>query len=386
MAHFTRSGQTGTGAALPDAGLRAAVRAALPAAFARAVEIARFGPDTTTNPQVGCVLLSPDGETVAEGWHRGLGTAHAEVAALAKLPESWRDRGSELTAVVTLEPCNHTGHTGPCSQALLAAGIGAVVFACEDRGEAARGGADTLRAGGVHVTVADAELVGAAAIADATQLFLEWQQREAGLPFVTVKWAQSLDGRAAAADRTSQWITCPEARADVHRRRALADAILVGTGTVLADDPSLTARNSAGELLVPAAQQPLPVVFGRREVPASANIRTHPRLLADSAELTQFDGSQPREHLRELYTRGVRSVFVEGGPRLISALIAAGVAHECLVYVAPTLLGGPETALGDIGVHTLAAQKKLTVVEQLTLGSDVLFRALLAVDPQSKES
>ena len=184
-----------------------------------------------------------------------------------------------------------------------------------------------------------------------------------GRPLVTVKWASSLDGRAAASDGSSQWITGPAARHDVHRRRAAADAIAVGTGTVLADDPSLTARDTDGSLL-PA--QPIPVVFGTRATPADAALRRHPH------EPLFADGSDLPGQLADLHGRGIRSLFVEGGPTLASAFIAAGLADELLIYLAPLLLGGPKLALGELGIVSIdeAIRLELRHVEQL--GDDLL--------------
>ncbi len=190
------------------------------AAMRRALELALNGP-RGLNPQVGAVILSPSGDVLAEGWHRGAGTAHAEVDALSHL-QPGAARGA--TAVVTLEPCNHTGRTGPCSEALIAAGVARVVYALTIRTPNRRAAADRLREAGVDVeagVLAD----------DARDLLDSWLTvARLGRPHVTVKWAQSLDGRAAAPDGTSQWITGPPARADVHRRRAEADAIVVGHG------------------------------------------------------------------------------------------------------------------------------------------------------------
>ncbi|MCM3656464.1 bifunctional diaminohydroxyphosphoribosylaminopyrimidine deaminase/5-amino-6-(5-phosphoribosylamino)uracil reductase RibD [Agromyces mediolanus] len=326
-------------------------------AMRRAIELAHRGPATGANPQVGCVLLTPDGEVLAEGWHRGAGTAHAEVDALAKLPAG-AARGA--TAVVTLEPCNHTGRTGPCAVALIEAGIARVVYAVADPGRASRGGAERLRAAGVDVEQGLLADEVEAAIGD--WLFTARSRR----PRVTVKWASSLDGRAAAADGTSQWITGPAARTDVHRRRAAADAIAVGTGTVLADDPALTARDADGALL---EQQPVPVVFGRRDVPADAALRRHPH------ELLQYEGRELAAALEDLAARGIRSLFVEGGPTLASAFLAAGLADELLVYLAPTLLGGAKLALGELGVPTISAAPRFAFTAVERLGDDVLLVA-----------
>lgn len=232
-------------------------------AMRHALELAARGP-VGVNPQVGAVLLSPEGDVIAEGWHRGAGTPHAEVDALSKLAPG-QARGA--TAIVTLEPCNHTGRTGPCSVALLEAGVARVVYALDDPNRVAAGGAERLRAGGVSVE--------GGVDADAARALLDgWLTvQRLGRPFVTVKWAQSLDGRAAADDGSSQWITGPVARANVHRRRAAADAIVVGTGTALTDDPSLTARHDDGTLF---DSQPVPVVIGTSPLPDDAALYQHP--------------------------------------------------------------------------------------------------------------
>jgi diaminohydroxyphosphoribosylaminopyrimidine deaminase / 5-amino-6-(5-phosphoribosylamino)uracil reductase len=321
----------------------------------RALALATRGPATGVNPQVGCVLVNDAGEVVAEGWHRGVGTAHAEVDALSKVADA-----TGLTAVVTLEPCNHTGHTGPCSEALIAAGVSRVVYSVADPSPIAGGGAERLREAGVAVTGG----VDAEATEDLLHQWLTAARNQR--PYVIVKWASSLDGRAAAADGTSQWITGAAARLDVHERRAAADAILVGTGTVLADNPSLTARDDAGELL---EHQPIPVVIGERAIPADAQLRSHPH------ELVELRTRDLTEVLAELWQRDIRRVFVEGGPTVASAFIEADLADEVLVYFAPTLIGGSKTAIGDIGVTTIADQKKLVVAAIDRLGDDILISA-----------
>lgn len=354
-------------------------REILETAMRRAFELASLGPADNANPQVGCVILDPAGSIVAEGWHLGAGTPHAEVAALAKLPATWRDRANELTAVASLEPCNHTGRTGPCAVALAEAGIGTVVFSMSDPGNASSGGSSTLRAAGVEVLGGVLEDEGQALLKQwverkAAQTALEEQARV----HVTVKWAQTLDGRAAAADGSSQWITGKAARRDVHQRRAAADAILVGTGTLLADNPALTARDESQQsgLLVPAAAQPIPVVLGTREIPPGALIREHPALAAHGLDAPlQFDGDDLVAHLEELQLRGVRSVFVEGGPTIASAFLRAGLADEVLVYIAPALLGGPNVAIGDLGVARMAGIQRLRITGVEQLGEDLLIQA-----------
>ncbi|QTX06144.1 bifunctional diaminohydroxyphosphoribosylaminopyrimidine deaminase/5-amino-6-(5-phosphoribosylamino)uracil reductase RibD [Agromyces archimandritae] len=319
----------------------------------RALELAARGPARGVNPRVGCVILSPAGETLAEGWHRGAGTPHAEVAALAGLAPGL---AHGATAVVTLEPCDHTGRTGPCSRALIEAGIGRVVYGVDDPGRASSGGARRLRGAGVDVE-------GGLLAAEITDFLADWLfTARAGRPRVTVKWASTLDGRIAAADGSSRWITGPEARADVHLRRSLADAIAVGTGTVLADDPALTARDAEGGLL---AEQPVPVVFGRREVPAGAALGNHPH------EPVRLTGADLDADLAELGERGIRTLFVEGGPTLASAIVAAGLADELLVYLAPALLGGPRLAIGELGIGHIDGALRYELAEVDRLGRDL---------------
>lgn len=322
-------------------------------AMRHALALAGGGP-RGLNPQVGAVVLAANGSWLAEGAHLGAGSPHAEVAALSQLPPG-AARGA--TVVVTLEPCNHTGRTGPCVDALIEAGVTRVVYAVADPNEVSSGGARRLRAAGVQV-------VRGPYAAEVTDLLDSWLTvQRLGRPHVTVKWAQSLDGRAAAADGTSKWITGPEARADVHRRRARADAIVVGIGTVLADDPALTAREPTGD---PWRTQPRPVVLGRRAVPHDAAIRRHP------LPFVQYDGRDLHAMLAELREAGVHTVFVEGGPIVASAFLRAQLCDEVLAYVAPTLLGGPRTALDDIGADTIDAQVHLDVRHTQKLGDDLL--------------
>lgn len=333
--------------------------AALESAMRHALSIAQHGPVTGGNPQVGCVLLDADGQIVAEGWHLGAGTAHAEVAALEALQRAGLT-ATGLTAVVTLEPCNHTGRTGPCSEALIAAGVGRVVYAVADPGEVSAGGAERLRAAGVEVT--------AGLLAEEAEASMhEWLTAvRRGRPWVTVKWASTLDGRAAAADGTSQWITGAAARQRVHEERAAHDAILVGTGTVLADDPGLTARGDAGEFL---RHQPVPVVVGERAVPVEARLRRHPAGLIETGT-RDLDAV-----LTDLHARGVRRVYVEGGPTLASAVVAAGLADEFSIYLAPALLGGGRLALGELGITTIGDTLRLQLRTIDRLGDDILVTA-----------
>lgn len=338
-------------------------QAADEAAMRRALELAANGPRTGVNPRVGCVILDEAGALIAEGWHRGAGTPHAEVDALASLP-SGAARGG--TAVVTLEPCNHTGRTGPCTRALIDAGVARVIYGVRDPGLRSGGGAERLRAAGVDVT--------GGVLADAVTAFLDdWLvAARLGRPFVTLKWAASLDGRAAAADGTSRWITGAAARQRVHEQREASDAIIVGTGTILADDPSLTARGDAGELM---PRQPIPVVIGARPLPAEAAVFRHPHapFVATTHDLPAV--------LDHLYGLGVRRALLEGGPTLASAFVRAGLVDEYVVYLAPSLIGGPGAALGDVGVASIGEQRHLEFTDVQSLGNDIAITARPLPEP-----
>ncbi|CAB5029191.1 MAG: bifunctional diaminohydroxyphosphoribosylaminopyrimidine deaminase/5-amino-6-(5-phosphoribosylamino)uracil reductase RibD [Actinobacteria bacterium] len=305
------------------------------------------------NPRVGCVLLAPDGAVFAEGYHRGAGTAHAEVDALSRAGDA--ARGS--TAVVTLEPCDHTGLTGPCTQALIAAGVARVVFAQSDPNPLAAGGAATLRAAGI-------EVVAGLLSAEATALNERWSFAVTrGRPFVTWKAATTLDGRIAAADGSSRWITSADARADVHRIRSEVDAVIVGTGTVLADDPHLAVR--VGGEVDHAARQPMRVVVGLRDLPAGA------RVLDDAAPTLQLRSHDPLDVLHSLFERGARHVLLEGGPTLASAFVSAGVIDAVRWYVAPALLGAGAVALAEAGMATISDALRLQVTAVTLVGGDV---------------
>ncbi|MCC2313019.1 bifunctional diaminohydroxyphosphoribosylaminopyrimidine deaminase/5-amino-6-(5-phosphoribosylamino)uracil reductase RibD [Cellulomonas xiejunii] len=325
------------------------------AAMRRALELAARGP-RGANPQVGCVLLAADGTILGEGWHRGAGTPHAEVAALADA----RERGADVrgaTAVVTLEPCDHTGRTGPCSVALLEAGVARAVVAVPDPNPVAAGGADRLRSAGVDVVTGVLAHEGA-------QVLGPWLAAvRRGRPFVTLKIATTLDGRVAALDGTSRWITSDVARQHAHAHRAQVGAVVVGTGTALVDDPSLTARTGDGSLV---EEQPLRVVVGQRDVPPGA------RLHGPGGELVQVRTHDPARVLAVLHEREVRHVLVEGGPTLAAAFLAAGLVDEVHAYVAPVLLGAGRAAIGDLGITTISDAVRLVPTEVLPLGPDVL--------------
>jgi diaminohydroxyphosphoribosylaminopyrimidine deaminase/5-amino-6-(5-phosphoribosylamino)uracil reductase len=313
---------------------------------------------TYPNPPVGAVILDRNGDVAGVGGTEPAGGPHAEVVALRRAGEL----AAGGTAVVTLEPCNHHGNTPPCVDALVAAGISTVVYAVSDPNPIAAGGAARLADAGVAVT--------GGALADqlAAGALREWLHKQrTGLPHVTWKYAASIDGRSAAADGTSQWITSEAARADVHRRRAAADAIIIGTGTVLADDPALTARLPDGSL---ADRQPLRVVVGEREISSEA------RILNDDSRTMIIRTHDPHEVIKALSDR--TDILLEGGPTLAGAFVRAGVIDRILAYIAPIMLGGPITAVDDVGVLTIARALRWRFDGVAPLGPDVLLSAVPA--------
>jgi diaminohydroxyphosphoribosylaminopyrimidine deaminase/5-amino-6-(5-phosphoribosylamino)uracil reductase len=295
------------------------------AAMGRAIELAAsVRALTSPNPWVGCVILS--GASSFEGATGPPGEAHAEASALALSGNAARG----ATLYCTLEPCSHYGRTGPCADAIVAAGISRVVVGLVDPDPKVSGrGLARLREAGIDVSVG----VEAAAVED--QLAPYVKHRRTGRPWVVLKLAASLDGRTAAPDGTSRWITGPEARADVHRLRAESDAVLVGAGTVRADDPELTVRPAAGsggpheETGHPPARQPLRVVLGR--APAEARVLPALELAGDLGQV-----------LEELGRRQVLQVLVEGGPKVAHDFHAAGLVDRYVIYLAPALFGGSD--------------------------------------------
>ncbi|HEY1441509.1 MAG TPA: bifunctional diaminohydroxyphosphoribosylaminopyrimidine deaminase/5-amino-6-(5-phosphoribosylamino)uracil reductase RibD [Mycobacterium sp.] len=289
---------------------------------------------TYPNPPVGAVILDPEGRVVGVGGTAPSGGDHAEVVALRRAG----GLAAGGIAVVTLEPCNHYGKTPPCVNALIEARVATVVYAVTDPNGIAGGGAGRLSAGGVQVRS------GVLADQVAGGPLREWLYKQrTGLPHLTWKYASSVDGRSAASDGSSQWISSEASRLDLHRRRAMADAIVVGTGTVLADDPALTARLADGSL---AEKQPLRVVVGMREIPSEAKV------LNDDSRTMVIRTHDPMEVLKALSDR--TDVLLEGGPTLAGAFLRAGAINRILAYVAPILVGGPITAVDDVGVSSIS--------------------------------
>ena len=360
------------------------------AAMRRAAELAAYALGSTSpNPTVGAVVLDQFGHPVGEGYTSPPGGPHAEIHALSMAGDNARGG----TLVTTLEPCNHTGRTGPCAQAIIAAGVARVVIGVADPNPEAEGGARTLRAAGVDVEIGVEGQIAA-------------RSNEAWLaavrlarPFVTWKYAASLDGRAAAADGSSQWITSSEARADGHRLRAQSDAVMVGSGTILADDSYLTVRYG-GKL---ADTQPLRVVVDTHaRTPLDAHVvDTSARTLiacgddADEGTMERLrtvadvvvlplspDGRVDLPVLlRELYRRDVRSLLLEGGPALAGAFVDERCVDRVVAYLAPALIGGDGTpALAGAGAPSIEKAWRLRIDDVRRVGPDLRIEARPAGD------
>jgi diaminohydroxyphosphoribosylaminopyrimidine deaminase / 5-amino-6-(5-phosphoribosylamino)uracil reductase len=312
---------------------------------------------TAPNPWVGSVVVPPDSaadaRTVFAGATAPPGGPHAEVRALAAAGESARG----ATLYVTLEPCAHHGRTPPCTDAIIAAGVARVVVGIEDPDEQVAGrGIAALRAAGIDVTV------GVASEEVAEQLAPYRKHRTTGQPWVVLKMAASLDGRTAAPDGTSRWITGEAARRDVHRLRAQSDAVLVGAGTVRVDDPELTVRLDEGEDRLDGQErsQPLRVVLG--QAPADAKVRPALELDGDLGDV-----------LTELGRRGVLQLLVEGGAGVAHDFHAAGLVDRYVLYLAPVLFGGDDgrPIFAGPGAGTIGDVWKGRIVSIEQLGDDL---------------
>ncbi|MBN2177038.1 MAG: bifunctional diaminohydroxyphosphoribosylaminopyrimidine deaminase/5-amino-6-(5-phosphoribosylamino)uracil reductase RibD [Demequinaceae bacterium] len=321
-------------------------------AMAHAVKLAKKGPWHGPNPRVGCVLVDRSRRVVGEGYHRGAGTSHAEVEAM----DDARRRGFQVegsTAYVTLEPCRHVGRTGPCAEALAEAGVARVVYAVPDPGPISGGGADVLRRRGVEVRHEPSP---------ETEDLVRWfvHSVRKGRPYVVLKFATTLDGKTAAADGSSRWVSGERAREHAHRLRARADAIIVGTGTVLIDDPTLSARPGGRE----SAHQPLRVIVGQRD--------TSGRQVWRDGNVLQVRTHDPGAVLDELHQREARMAILEGGATLSSSFLRSGLVDEVNAYVAPMLLGSGTAVFEDLGIRTIGEALLLRDVKTSRLGSDIL--------------
>ena len=319
--------------------------------MSRAIELAsKVDLSRDINPTVGAVIVDASGTVVGEGWHNGSGTDHAEVMAIAQAGS----KAVGATLYCTLEPCNAQGKTGPCAQAVIAAGISKVVIGQADPHQVMSGGIKTLQAAGIEVEVG---LLKDSAIAlNASWYFAQENNR----PWVIWKTATTLDGFVAADDGSSKWITGEPARERVQEIRASVGAILTGTGTVLADDPLLTVR------ALPGDQQPVRVIVGDRELPSTAQIftGTNPaiRMAGDLSKV-----------IAELWQeRGVHKVLVEAGSHVSQSLWSANLVDEVYWFQAPMILGSGKPAIGSFGVNTLANASRFPEYQVDRVGLDLL--------------
>jgi diaminohydroxyphosphoribosylaminopyrimidine deaminase / 5-amino-6-(5-phosphoribosylamino)uracil reductase len=305
---------------------------------------------TAPNPIVGAVIVGADGSVIAEGFHDRVTSAdHAEVVAL----KIAGDRAKGATMYVTLEPCNHTGTTGPCTQAIIDAGIKSVVYAVADPNAVAAGGAAVLKAAGIDVVAGVGE-------SEAEYSNRAWLTKIIkGRPFITWKVAATLDGKVAAMDGTSKWITNEESRADVQKVRRRVDAIMVGRQTVIADDPHLVPRDGV------TGSNPLRIVCGTQRLPKDAHV-------FDSASPTKVIASKDLEVVAaELLATGVNHILLESGPTLASAMLHACMLDELMIYQGPSLLGAGKNFVADLGALTLDHAMKMPRVSTETFGDDV---------------
>jgi diaminohydroxyphosphoribosylaminopyrimidine deaminase/5-amino-6-(5-phosphoribosylamino)uracil reductase len=377
------------------AGRAAARKAVDPAVdrrhMARCLELARKAEGRTApNPIVGGVIVDRRGKVIAEGFHAGPGHLHGEAAALAELG----GKAAGATLYVNLEPCNHHGRTPPCAPAVRAAGVARVVIGMLDPVPDHGGGAKLLRRAGIAVTTG----VLAAECAAANRPFVSWATR--GRPWFVLKAATSLDGKIATPAGESRWITGEPARADGHRLRDRCDAIMVGVGTVLADDPQLTVRGVRGgrdpvrvivdsSLRTPPTAKVLPKNGGSpaRTIIAATEAAPSERVLPlveAGAEVWWVATAGGKVSLRSLASalaaNDLTSVLVEGGGELHAAMIRAGLADELRIYVAASVIGGPAPGwVGGTGAATLAdARRWRWDAEPARVGDDVVLRAVAA--------
>ncbi len=358
----------------------------------RAVALARRGLGAVSpNPPVGCVLAH-GAEVVAEGWHARFGGAHAEAEALARAGTAARG----ATAYVTLMPCAHHGKTPPCADALLRAGVSRVVVACRDPNPASAGGAERLRAGGVRVETG----CRAREAAFVMRGFLK--HARTGLPFLTLKMASTLDGKTATRTGSSAWISSEESRQRVQTLRAEADAVLVGVGTVLRDDPRLTLRPCP-----PHRAQPLRIVLDSRgRTPPEARLfretggevlilTTHDTpaercaaLEKAGARILRIDDADsrspsprlaPEPALRALSDTGIRHILSEGGATVAGSLFDAGLIDELILFLAPKVAGGEDSPsiLGGTGVKDMSEAIPAQDLTVSSSGPDLLIRTRL---------
>ena len=342
--------------------------------------------DTSPNPMVGCVLVDDRGIIVGEGYHHRAGEAHAEVNALLAAG----DLAKGATAYVTLEPCSHYGRTGPCCKALAEAGVAKVVAACLDPNPLVAGrGLEYLRQVGIEVSCGMCE----EQAKKLNERFFCWITKKR--PFITLKYAMTLDGKIATSIGDSKWITGEEARRFAHRLRRQHDAVLVGIGTVLADDPELTTRMVSGKnpvrivldssLRIPLQAKVLneearTIIFTGTEADKQKQNVLEIKKNVEIIRLPLKDGSLPIEQVvQKLSELNITSLLVEGGSAVHGAFYDSGLVDRVYAFIAPKLIGGKESLspIGGVGSKLVAAGWQLDDVEQQLLGKDIMITGIV---------
>jgi diaminohydroxyphosphoribosylaminopyrimidine deaminase/5-amino-6-(5-phosphoribosylamino)uracil reductase len=315
-------------------------------AMARAIECARLGlGKTSPNPIVGAVITSATGEFISEGFHSG--TEHAEVIAIAAAKEL--PTGSII--YITLEPCNHQGKTPPCTEALISAGIAKVVYAVTDPNPIAAGGCERLRKSGIEVVAGLLE--SEAAFDNRGWLTKIAKQR----PRITWKIASTMDGKVAASDGSSKWITSELARADVALLRSQADAIVTSTATVKADNPLLTSKG--------LGKNPMRIVMGESEIAPESQV------LNSDAETVVIKSHNFQELISLSSQRGFNQILVESGPTFGTALLSADLVDEIILFQAPTFFGSGTPSISDLGINSISQRLDFEIADVEVIGADL---------------
>ena len=326
------------------------------------------------NPRVGALVIDKDGKQVGAGAHQAAGEPHAEVLALASAGK----KAAGATVVVTLEPCNHHGRTPPCAEALIEAGVSNVIVGATDPDVRVSGsGIDRLRKAGINVL---SGVLGAEVEAADPGYF---HSRRTGRPLVTLKLAGTLDGQVAAADGTSQWITSSEAREDAHRLRASSDAVMIGAGTLRDDDPRLDVRLDGYE-----GSQPRPVIVaGRRPLPEDAAIyeraplvyapqRFDPPAGVELDVMWHPSGVDVEAMMKDLGSRGIVDLLVEGGPLLARSLVQSDLVDRMVIYTGASIAGGAGRSMFGGPWRTIGDASQVRILDVRRIGPDLRIDAL----------
>jgi diaminohydroxyphosphoribosylaminopyrimidine deaminase/5-amino-6-(5-phosphoribosylamino)uracil reductase len=326
------------------------------AAMARAIECARLGLGKTfPNPIVGAVITSATGEFISEGFHQG--GDHAEVVAI----KAAKDIPAGSIIYVTLEPCNHLGKTPPCTEAIVSAGLSKVVYAVSDPNQVAAGGAERLREAGIEVVAGQGEI-------EARHENRGWLTKiELGRPRITWKIASTMDGKVAASDGSSKWITGELARADVALMRSQFDAIVTSTATVKEDDPLLTSKGFG--------KNPVRIVMGVSEIPVDAKI------LNTDAETVLIKSREAKDLIALAKDRGFNQLMVESGPTFGTSLLSEELIDEIVLFQAPTFLGSGTPAIGDLRISNISGRLDFEIADVEVIGADLKITLIKSAKP-----